>query len=99
MLNKIILASKSKVRKEILDKNKIPNDVKPSNVDEEPVKKSLIKLLFAILICLIFLLYGQNQRGRSFDLIQNIDRVVLLDASFKQIKNSSISELLIGNYL
>ncbi|MBD1134395.1 Maf family protein [Pelagibacterales bacterium SAG-MED48] len=43
MLNKIILASKSKVRKEILDKNKIPNVVKPSYVDEEPVKKSLIK--------------------------------------------------------
>ena len=43
MLNKIILASKSKVRKEILDKNKIPNEVKPSNVDEDPVKKSLIK--------------------------------------------------------
>ena len=43
MLNKIILASKSKVRKEILDKNKIPNKVKPSNVDEAPVKKSLIK--------------------------------------------------------
>ena len=43
MLNKIILASKSKVRKEILDKNKIPNEVKPSNVDEEPIKKSLIK--------------------------------------------------------
>ena len=43
MLNKIILASKSKVRKEILDKNEIPNEVKPSNVDEEPVKKSLIK--------------------------------------------------------
>ncbi|MDA9589148.1 Maf family protein [Candidatus Pelagibacter sp.] len=43
MLNKIILASKSKVRKEILDKNKIPNEVKPSNVDEDPVKNSLIK--------------------------------------------------------
>jgi septum formation protein len=43
MLNKIILASKSKVRKEILDKNKIPNEVKPSNVDEDPVKKSLIR--------------------------------------------------------
>ena len=43
MLNKIILASKSKVRKEILDKNRIPNEVKPSNVDEDPVKKSLIK--------------------------------------------------------
>ena len=43
MLNKIILASKSRVRKEILDKNKIPNEVKPSNVDEDPVKNSLIK--------------------------------------------------------
>ena len=43
MSNNIILASKSKVRKEILDKNKIPNEVKPSNVDEDPVKKSLIK--------------------------------------------------------
>ena len=43
MLNKIILASKSKVRKDILDNNKIPNDVKPSNVDEEIVKESLIK--------------------------------------------------------
>ena len=43
MLNKIILASKSKVRKEILDKNNIPNKVEPSNVDEDTVKKSLIK--------------------------------------------------------
>ena len=43
MLNKIILASKSKVRKEILDKNKIPSEVKPSNVDEDLVKESLIK--------------------------------------------------------
>ena len=43
MLNKIILASKSKVRKDILDNNDIPNDVKPSNVDEEIVKESLIK--------------------------------------------------------
>ena len=43
MLNKIILASKSKVRKEILDKNNIPNQAKPSNVDEDIVKESLIK--------------------------------------------------------
>mgnify|MGYP001361769602 CR=1 FL=1 len=42
MLNKIILASKSKVRKEILDKNNIPNKVEPSNVDEDIVKESLI---------------------------------------------------------
>ena len=43
MLNKIILASKSKVRKEILDKNNIENDVVPSNVDEDVVKGSLLK--------------------------------------------------------
>jgi septum formation protein len=43
MLSKIILASKSKVRKEILDKNNIKNIVEPSNVDEDIVKISLIK--------------------------------------------------------
>jgi len=42
MLSKIILASKSKVRKEILDKHNIFCEVKPSNVDEEVVKKALI---------------------------------------------------------
>ena len=42
MLSKIILASKSKVRKEILDKHKIFCEVKPSNVDEDSVKKTLI---------------------------------------------------------
>ena len=40
---KIILASKSKVRKEILDKNNILNHVKPSNVDENVIKSSLLK--------------------------------------------------------
>ena len=43
MPNKIVLASKSKVRKEILDKNNIESDVMPSNVDEDIVKESLIK--------------------------------------------------------
>ena len=43
MLNKIILASQSKVRKEILDKNGIPNKVEPSSVDEDIVKESLLK--------------------------------------------------------
>ena len=43
MLNKIILASKSKVRKEILDKNNILNQAEPSNVDEDIIKESLIK--------------------------------------------------------
>ena len=43
MLNRIVLASKSEVRKEILDKNNIKCVVEPSNVDEEPVKESLLK--------------------------------------------------------
>ena len=43
MLNKIILASKSKVRKKILDNNNIPNEVEHSNVDEDEIKKSLIR--------------------------------------------------------
>ena len=39
----VILASKSKVREEILIKNNISCIVKPSNVDEEPVKNSLLQ--------------------------------------------------------
>ena len=42
MLRKIILASKSKVRKKILQENEIDCEVKPAGVDEELVKKSLI---------------------------------------------------------
>ena len=40
---KLILASKSKVRKKILDENNILNEVKPSNIDEDIVKLSLLK--------------------------------------------------------
>ena len=39
---KIILASKSGVRKEILDKYNIENEVVVSNVDEDEVKESLL---------------------------------------------------------
>ena len=43
MINQIILASKSRVRQKILEKNKIDCTVKPSNVDEDSVKESLLK--------------------------------------------------------
>ena len=43
MLSKIILASKSMIRKKILDKNNISSQVEPSNVDEDIVKESLLK--------------------------------------------------------
>ena len=39
---KLILASKSKVRKEILDQNNIFAQVQPSSVDEDPIKQSLL---------------------------------------------------------
>ena len=42
MDKKIILASRSKVRKEILDRNNITNTVEPSNVDENIIKSSLL---------------------------------------------------------
>ena len=42
MLNNIILASKSKIRRDILERNNIYCDVKPSNVDEDMVKESLL---------------------------------------------------------
>ena len=43
MINKIILASKSKIRKEILDRNHVKSIVEHSNVDEDAVKFSLLK--------------------------------------------------------
>jgi septum formation protein len=43
MINEIILASKSEIRKKILENNKIICRVEPSNVDEESVKESLLK--------------------------------------------------------
>ena len=43
MINKIILASKSGVRKKILEKNNIHCEVIPANIDEKSVKESLIK--------------------------------------------------------
>ncbi len=43
MLNNIILASKSKVRKKILDKSNIICSVESPNVDEDTVKQSLLK--------------------------------------------------------
>ena len=43
MIDKIILASRSGVRKKILDQNDINNEVIPANVDENQIKESLLK--------------------------------------------------------
>ncbi|MDB9987044.1 Maf family protein [Candidatus Pelagibacter sp.] len=43
MVKEIILASKSSVRKKILEENNIQCKIEPSNVDEDSVKESLLK--------------------------------------------------------
>jgi len=43
MIKKIILASKSGVRKKILDENGISSEVIPANIDEDQIKEALIK--------------------------------------------------------
>ena len=43
MSKKIILASKSGVRKKILEQNNIACEVIPANVDEEPLKKAMLQ--------------------------------------------------------
>ena len=43
MINKIILASKSGVRKKILDENGINCEVVPSNIDEDQIKDFFLK--------------------------------------------------------
>ena len=43
MINKIILASKSGVRKKILNENGINCEVIPSNIDEDQIKEALLK--------------------------------------------------------
>ena len=43
MVNEIILASKSAIRKKILENNKITCRVMPANVDEDSIKESLLK--------------------------------------------------------
>ena len=43
MISGIILASKSEVRKKILENNKLTCRVEPSNVDEDSIKESLLK--------------------------------------------------------
>ena len=42
-MNKIILASKSEVRKKILLENGIPCNVEPSKIDEDVIKEALLK--------------------------------------------------------
>ena len=78
----IILASKSKVRKEILDKNNIPNKVEHSNVDENIIKESLLKekaLPEIISRNLAELKANKVSQNKSQDLVIGADSVIDLE--------------------
>ena len=78
----IILASQSKVRKEILDLNNIPNKVQPSNLDEDSVKKSLLKENASPEIIsknLAELKANKVSQNNNFDLVLGADSVIDLN--------------------
>jgi len=82
MLNKIILASKSEVRKNILDKHNIFCEVKPSNVDEDIVKASLMSELASPEIIsknLAELKANKVSLGQKDEMVLGADSVIDLD--------------------
>ena len=82
MLNKIILASKSEVRKNILDKHNIFCEVKPSNVDEDIVKAALISELASPEIIsknLAELKANKVSLGKKDEMVLGADSVIDLD--------------------
>ena len=63
-MNKIILASKSVVRKYILEKNGIGCVVEKSNIDEDPIKESLLKQGATPEIISKNLIFSKKNEGR-----------------------------------
>ena len=79
---KIILASKSKVRKKILDEHNILNEVRPSNVDEDIIKISLLKEKASpelISISLAELKANKVSQKKNDALVLGADSVIDLD--------------------
>ena len=79
MPDQIILASKSGVRKKILEDNKISCSVEPSNVDEESIKESLLKEKATPEIIsknLAELKANKISQNRSGDLVLGADSVI-----------------------
>ena len=78
----IILASKSKVREEILKKNNISIKVEPSNLDEDTIKKSLLKDKVSPEIIsknLAELKANKISQKNNLDLVLGADSVIDLD--------------------
>ena len=82
MISKIILASKSGVRKKILEENNIKCEVEPSNVDEYGVKESMLKVGASPEIIsknLAELKANKISQKRDKDLVLGADSVIDLD--------------------
>jgi septum formation protein len=82
MVNKIILASKSKVRKKILENSQITCIVEVSNVDEDSVKQSLLKEKATPTIIsknLAELKANKISQKRTGDIVLGADSVIDLD--------------------
>ena len=82
MVNKIILASKSKVRKKILEENGVICVVEPANVDEELVKKSLLNEGASPLVVsksLAELKSNKISKKKNGDLVLGADSVIDLN--------------------
>ena len=82
MNNKIVLASKSKVRKNILENNGFECVVRPANIDEEIVKESLIKEGATPLLIsknLAELKANKIREGLNGEVVMGADSVIDLD--------------------
>ena len=99
MIRKIILASKSGVRKEILEKNHIKCIVEPSNVDEDSVKAGLLKenaTPESISKNLAELKANKISQGRNNELVLGADSVIDLKGKIisKPINRKEALEIL-----
>ena len=91
MIGKIILASKSGVRKKILKKNNINCEVVPANIDEDQVKESLIAEKATPTIIsknLAELKANKISEGRSDDIVLGADSVIDLNGELISKPNS-----------
>ena len=96
MHNKIILASKSEVRKKILEENKIKCIVQHPNIDESAVKKSLLKEEASpTMISKKLAELKANKVSQKFnnDLVLGADSVIDLNGEIISKPNNRVSAL------
>jgi len=102
MINQIILASKSEIRKKILKDNKIQYTAEPSNIDEDSIKQSLLKENASPAIIsknLAELKANKISQKRDGDLVLGADSVIDLKGKIISKPNNRDEALKILNNL